>query len=88
MSAAGCQKNPGLGWPSCALCQAPEKSLTRVVSLVPVAAGFPVHLVPLGLLRSKQSYHLCVWSSQGQTQELQGSLRTRLLWVDHMQRWG
>ena len=88
MPAAGCQKNPGQDWPSRALCQVPEKALTRAISLMPVVTGFPVHLAPLGLLRSKQSYHLCAWSSQGQTQELQGSLRTRLWWVDHTQRWG
>ena len=80
---AGRQKNPGQGWPSRALCQAPEKALTRAISLAPMAAGFPVHLARPGLPRSKQSDHLCTQFSQGQTQELQGSLRTRLLWVDH-----
>ena len=70
------------------LCWVPEKALTRVISLVPVAAGFPAHLVPLGLLRSKKSYDLCALSSLVQIQELQGSLRARLLWVNHTLRWG
>ena len=94
------KKKPPQSWPSCAswraikekpLCavhQEPEKSLTRAISLAPMAVGFPAHLVPLGLPWSKQSYHLCARFSQGQMQELQGSLRTRPLWVDHTQRWG
>ena len=49
------QKKPSQSWPSWALCQVPEKALTRAISLAPVAASFPAHLVPPGLPRSKQS---------------------------------
>ena len=83
MPTARCQKNPDKNWPSHALCRAPEKALTRAISLEHMAAGFPVHLAPLVLPRSKQSYHLCTRPSQRQTQEVQGHLRTRLLRVDH-----
>ena len=85
--AARHQKKPGQGWPSCVLCQAPEKILTKAISVVHVATGFPACLALPGILWSKQSYNHCALYSPGQTQELQGNLGTRLLWVDHMQRW-
>ena len=31
--------------------------------------------------------HLHTWPSQGQTQALQGSLRSKLQWLTHMQKW-
>ena len=31
--------------------------------------------------------HLCTWPSLGQTQVLQGSLRSRPQWTTHIQRW-
>ena len=88
MLAARCQKNPSQSWPSHTLHQASEKALSRAISLAPMATCFPLHLVLPGLLPSKQSYPLSAWSLQGQTQELQGSLRTRLLCVHHTQKWG
>ena len=51
-----------------------------------MGTGFPAHLVLLGSMRSKQLYHLQAWSSLGQTQGLQGSLRSKLLRMTHMQR--
>ena len=39
------------------------------------------------LLRLKQLHHLHTWPSQGQTQVLQGSLRSKPQWTTHMQRW-
>ena len=53
--APGSLKKPGQGWPSHTLHGAPEKALTRAISLEPVAARFPAHLAPLGLLGSKQT---------------------------------
>ena len=38
-------------------------------------------------LWSKQLHHLHAWPSQGQTQVLQGSLRSKLQWMTHIQRW-
>lgn len=61
--------------------------ITILISLAPVATGFPAHLVPLGLPQPKQPYHLCTLSLLGQTQVLQGSPRSRLLWMAHIQRW-
>ena len=43
---AKCQKNPSQSWPLHALHQAPEKALSRSISLAPMAARFPVHLAP------------------------------------------
>ena len=43
---AKCQKNPSQSWPLHALHQAPEKALSRAISLAPMAARFPVHLAP------------------------------------------
>ena len=38
-------------------------------------------------LQPKQLHHLHTWPSQGQTQVLQGSLRSKPQWTTHMQRW-
>ena len=38
-------------------------------------------------LQPKQLHHLHTWPSQGQTQVLQGSLRSNPQWTTHMQRW-
>ena len=53
-----------------------------------MVAGIPAHLEPLGFPQSKQLSHPHVRPSLGQTQDLQGSLRRKLLWMTHMQRWG
>ena len=38
-------------------------------------------------LRPKQLHHLHTWPSLGQTQVLQGSLKSKLQWKTHMQKW-
>ena len=38
-------------------------------------------------LRPKQLHHLHTWPSEGQTQALQGSLRSKPQWTTHMQSW-
>ena len=38
-------------------------------------------------LRPKHLHHLHTWSSLGHTQVLQGSLRNKPQWTNHMQRW-
>ena len=43
-----------------------------------LTANSPEYLVLPEPLRSKQLYHLHTWPSQGQTQVLQGSLRSKL----------
>ena len=47
----------------------------------------PEYLVLPEPLRPKHLYHLHTWPSQGQTQALQGSLRSKPQWTSHMQRW-
>ena len=47
--------------------------------------SFPAHLAPLGPPRFKQPCHFHALSSLGQTQVLQGSLRSKLLWVAYIQ---
>ena len=51
---------------------------SRQLPWVPGAARIP---------RPKQLHHLHTWPSQGQTQVLQGSLRSKLQWMTHTQRW-
>ena len=46
----------------------------------------PEYLVLPEPLRPKQLHHLHTWPSQGQTQVLQGSLRSKPLWMTHMWR--
>ena len=72
------------GWPSCACLQDLENTPSRDESLMPVVAGFLVHLLPPWLPRPRQLCHLHALSSPGQTQVFQGKLRGRLLWVAHM----
>ena len=45
------------------------------------------YLVLPQTLRPKQLHHLHTWPSQGQPQVLQGSLRSKPLWTNHMQWW-
>ena len=56
-----------------------------------LAANSPDYLMLLLVLpeplRPKQLHHLHTWPSQGQTQVLQGSLRSKPQWMTHMQRW-
>ena len=84
----GTRKKPHQGWPSPACCQWLRKAPTRAVSLAAMAASFPAHLSPPGAPWPRQLCHLHALSSLGQTQVLQGSLGSRLLWVAHTQRWG
>ena len=44
----------------------------------------PEYLVLPEPLRPKQLHHLHTWPSQGQTQALQGSLRSKPQWMSHM----
>ena len=52
-----------------------------------LAANSPEYLVLPEPLQPKQLHHLHTWTSQGQTQVLQGSLRSKPQWMTHMQRW-
>jgi len=52
-----------------------------------IAANSPEYLIPPEPLTLKQLHHLHTWPSQGQTQVLQGSLRSKPQWRTHMQRW-
>ena len=53
---------------------------------------FPSHQLPwvpsaAKCLQHKQLQHLHTWPSLGQTQVLQGSLRSKPQWMTHMHRW-
>ena len=58
-------------------------------SIFPAAlvANTPEYLVLPESLQPKQLHHLHTWPLQGQTQVLQGSLRSKPQWTTHMQRW-
>ena len=47
----------------------------------------PEYLVLPEPLKPKQLHHHHTWPSQGQTQILQGSLRSKPRWTTHRQRW-
>ena len=64
----------------------PYPSRTLLFSAA-VAANTPEYLVWPEPLQPKQLHHLHTWPSQGQTQALQGSLRSNPQWTTHMQRW-
>ena len=49
-----------------------------------LAANSPEYLVLPEPLQPKQLHHLHTWPSQGQTQVLQGSLRSKPQWMIHM----
>ena len=52
-----------------------------------ISANSPEYLALPEPLQPKQLHHLHTWPSQGQTQVLQGSLRSKPQWTTHMQRW-
>ena len=52
-----------------------------------LATNSPEYLMLPEPLRPKQLHHLHTWASLGQTQVLQGSLRSKPQWTNHMQRW-
>ena len=52
-----------------------------------LATNSPEYLVLPEFLQPQQLHHLHTWPSQGQTQVLQGSLRSKPQWMAHMQRW-
>ena len=52
-----------------------------------LAANSPEYLVLPEPLQPKKLHHLHTWPSLGQTQVLQGSLRSKSQWTTHMQRW-
>ena len=49
-----------------------------------LATNFPEYMVLPEPLRPKQLHHLHTWPSQGQTQVLQGNLRSKSQWTTHM----
>ena len=60
-----------------------DRARTPAVEAVRVSS----HLALPELLQPKQLQHLHSWPSLGQTQVLQGSLRSKPQWTSHMQRW-
>jgi len=75
-------KNTGVYWPI--LVAIPFQSTIFPAILAVIS---PEYLVLPESLQPKQLHHLHTWSSQGQTQALQGRLRSKLQWTTHMQRW-
>ena len=89
-------------WPTRPLCEGGEFSrqeywsilantgcYTLLVAIFPAALAaklFEYLVLPDSLL-PKQLHHLHTWLSQGQTQALQGSLRSKPQWTTHVQRW-
>ena len=63
-----------------------RKSPKSTIFTAVLATGSLKHLVLPGALISKQQHHLYTWPAQGQTQVLQGSLRSKTQWTTHMQR--
>ena len=74
-------KNTGTYWPI--LVAIPFWSTIFPAALT---ANFPEYLVLPEPLQPKQLHHCHTWPSQGQTQVLQGSLRSKPQWTTHMQR--
>ena len=62
-------------------------SFSSTIFPAALAANTPEYLVLSEPLRPKQLHHLHTWPLQGQTQVLQGSLRSKLQWMTHIQRW-
>ena len=52
-----------------------------------LAINPPEYLVLPETLQPKQLHHIHTWASLGQTQVLQGSLKSKPQWTTHMQRW-
>ena len=52
-----------------------------------LAANSPEYLLLPEPLKPKQLHHFHNWTSQGQTQVLQGSLRNKPQWTTHLQTW-
>ena len=75
-------KNTGAYWPI--LVAIPFWSTIFPAAL---AANPPKYLELPEPLQRKQLHHLHTWPSQGHTQALQGSLRSKPQWTTHMQRW-
>ena len=75
-------KNSGVYWPI--LVAIPFWSTVFPAALTANSSEYLVLPEPL---QPKQLYHLCTWPSLGQTQVLQGSLRSKPQWTIHMQRW-
>ena len=67
--------NPSRGMPSRRVCH------------TLLAANPPEYLLLLESLWPKQLHHLHIWPSQGQTQTLQASLRSKPQGTTYMQRW-
>jgi len=64
------------------------KDFNSTVSSAPMVTGFPEYQELPGSPRFKQLHQLHTRSSLGQTQVLQRSLRSKLMWMIHKQRWG
>ena len=63
--------------------------MVAIPSVFPAALAInsPENLELPEPLWSKQLHRLLTWPSLGQTQGLQGSLRSKLLGMTHMQKW-
>ena len=75
-------KNSGVYWPI--LVAIPFESTIFPATLAASSLEYWVLPEPL---QPKQLHHLHTWPSQGQTQVLQGSLRSKPQWMTLMQRW-
>ena len=75
-------KNTGVYWPI--WLPYPSRALHF---LLPPGANSPEYLVLPEPLQPKQLHHLHTCFSLGQTQVLQGSLKNKLQWMTHVQRW-
>ena len=60
---------------------------SRALYPAALAANTPEYLVLPESLQAKQLHYLCTCPSLGQTQVLQGSLRSKPQWMIHRQRW-
>ena len=60
---------------------------SRALFPAALASKSPEYLVLPVPLQPKQLHHLHTWPSLGQTQVLQGRLRSKPPWMAHIQRW-
>ena len=58
----------------------------KAKSPVPMATRSPVDLAVPGSLWSKELHHTHTWSPPRQTQVLEGSLGSKLLWITHLEK--
>ena len=63
----------------------PSRALYFLLAAIFLATNSPEYLVLPESLLPKQLHHLHTWPSQGQTQVLQGSLRSKPQWMTNIQ---